>query len=69
MKDSPVMKPDGSGERMIAEGFHNEGPTFSPNGLLGRAWSQTPVVAHGPDFGRFNNKTQRHRNSGGSAAR
>ena len=29
-----VMKPDGSGERIIAEGFHNEGPTFSPNGLF-----------------------------------
>jgi TolB protein len=29
-----VMKPDGSDERMITEGFHNEGPTFSPNGLF-----------------------------------
>jgi TolB protein len=29
-----VMKPDGTGERIIAEGFHNEGPTFSPNGLF-----------------------------------
>jgi len=29
-----VMKPDGSGERIIAEGFHNEGPTFAPNGLF-----------------------------------
>jgi TolB protein len=29
-----VMKPDGSGERIITEGFHNEGPTFSPNGLF-----------------------------------
>jgi TolB protein len=28
-----VMKPDGSGERILVEGFHNEGPTFSPNGL------------------------------------
>ncbi len=29
-----VMKPDGSDERIITEGFHNEGPTFSPNGLF-----------------------------------
>ena len=29
-----VMKPDGGGERMLTEGFHNEGPTFSPNGLF-----------------------------------
>jgi TolB protein len=29
-----VMKPDGTGERIITEGFHNEGPTFSPNGLF-----------------------------------
>jgi TolB protein len=28
------MKPDGGGERMLTEGFHNEGPTFSPNGLF-----------------------------------
>ena len=28
-----VMKPDGSGERILVDGFHNEGPTFSPNGL------------------------------------
>ena len=28
------MKPDGSGERMLTEGFHNEGPTWSPNGRV-----------------------------------
>ena len=27
------MKPDGSGERIITEGYHNEGPTWAPNGL------------------------------------
>jgi TolB protein len=27
-----VMKPDGSGERTLTEGFHNEGPTWAPNG-------------------------------------
>jgi TolB protein len=29
-----VMRPDGSGERILTEGFHNEGPTFSPNGRV-----------------------------------
>jgi TolB protein len=28
------MKPDGAGERVLTEGFHNEGPTFSPNGRV-----------------------------------
>lgn len=27
-----VMKPDGSAERIIASGYHNEGPTWAPNG-------------------------------------
>jgi TolB protein len=27
-----VMRPDGQGERILTEGFHNEGPTWSPNG-------------------------------------
>jgi len=29
-----VMKPDGSGERILSEGFHNEGPTWAPNGRV-----------------------------------
>lgn len=29
-----IMKPDGSGERVLTEGFHNEGPTFAPNGRV-----------------------------------
>ena len=29
-----IMKPDGSGERILTEGFHNEGPTWAPNGLF-----------------------------------
>jgi TolB protein len=28
------MKPDGTGERVLTEGFHNEGPTFAPNGRV-----------------------------------
>jgi TolB protein len=29
-----VIKPDGSGERLLTEGFHNEGPTWAPNGRV-----------------------------------
>ena len=29
-----VMNPDGSGERILSEGFHNEGPTWAPNGRV-----------------------------------
>ncbi|WP_034492731.1 Tol-Pal system beta propeller repeat protein TolB [Afifella pfennigii] len=29
-----VMAPDGSAERIITEGFHNEGPTWAPNGRV-----------------------------------
>jgi TolB protein len=29
-----VMRADGSGERILTEGFHNEGPTWSPNGRV-----------------------------------
>ena len=29
-----VMKPDGSGERILTSGFHDEGPTFAPNGRV-----------------------------------
>ncbi len=29
-----LLKPDGSGERILTAGFHNEGPTFAPNGRV-----------------------------------
>jgi TolB protein len=29
-----VIKPDGQGERLLTEGYHNEGPTFAPNGRV-----------------------------------
>ncbi len=29
-----IMKPDGSGERLLTTGYHNEGPTFAPNGRV-----------------------------------
>src|SRR4029077_11582264 len=33
-----VMHPDGSGERILSEGFSVEGPTFAPNGRLPLFW-------------------------------
>ncbi len=44
-----VMKPDGSGERILTEGFHNEGPTFAPNGRVIMYFSDT-VGAPGPSL-------------------
>ena len=29
-----IMKPDGSGERILVSSFHAEGPTWAPNGLV-----------------------------------
>src|SRR5690606_21533082 len=29
-----VMRPDGSGERLITQAYHVEGPTWSPNGRV-----------------------------------
>jgi TolB protein len=29
-----IMRPDGSGERVLTSGYHNEGPTFAPNGRV-----------------------------------
>ncbi len=29
-----IMKPDGSGERLLTSSYHNEGPTFAPNGRV-----------------------------------
>jgi len=29
-----LLKPDGSGERVLTQSFHNEGPTFAPNGRV-----------------------------------
>src|SRR5215831_3924221 len=29
-----VIKPDGQGERLLTEGYHNEGPTWAPNGRV-----------------------------------
>jgi TolB protein len=29
-----IMRSDGQGERVLTEGYHNEGPTFAPNGRV-----------------------------------
>jgi TolB protein len=42
-----IMKPDGSGERILTEGFHNEGPTWAPNGRY-LMFFRDPGGASGP---------------------
>jgi TolB protein len=32
--DIGVMRPDGSGERLISDGWEDEGPTWAPNGRV-----------------------------------
>ncbi len=36
-----VMHPDGSGERILSEGWEVEGPTFAPNGRVLMFWRET----------------------------
>jgi TolB protein len=38
-----VMRPDGSGERVLSESFYVEGPTFAPNGRVIMFWRETPA--------------------------
>ena len=42
-----VMKPDGSGERILTEGFHNEGPTWAPNGRVLMFFRESPGASGG----------------------
>jgi TolB protein len=42
-----VMRTDGSGERILTTGFHNEGPTWAPNGRVLMFFRQ-PAGAGGP---------------------
>ncbi len=37
-----VMKPDGSGERLITQAFHVEGPTWAPNGRVLMYFKERP---------------------------
>ena len=37
------MRPDGSGERILSEGWGMEGPTFAPNGRVLMFFRETPA--------------------------
>jgi TolB protein len=45
-----VLKPDGSGERILTEGFHNEGPTWAPNGRVLMFFRDTGGPSGGPQL-------------------
>ncbi len=45
-----VLAPDGSGERILTEGFHNEGPTWAPNGRVLMFFRDVPGAAGGPQL-------------------
>ncbi|MBI3672663.1 MAG: PD40 domain-containing protein, partial [Rhizobiales bacterium] len=45
-----VMRPDGSGERILTEGFHNEGPTWAPNGRVIMFFRDTQGESGGPQL-------------------
>lgn len=45
-----VMRPDGSGERVLTEGYHNEGPAWSPNGRVLVFFRETPGANGGPQL-------------------
>ena len=42
-----VMRPDGSGERLLTEGYLVEGPTWAPNGRVLAFFRQTPGDSQG----------------------
>ena len=43
------MRTDGSGERILTTGYHNEGPTWAPNGRVLMFFRQ-PAGAGGPQI-------------------
>ena len=43
-----VMRPDGAGERILTEGYHNEGPTWSPNGRVILFFRESQGASGGP---------------------
>jgi len=45
-----VMRPDGSGTHILTEGFHNEGPTWAPNGRVIMFFRDTPGANGGPQL-------------------
>ncbi|MEE9313392.1 MAG: Tol-Pal system beta propeller repeat protein TolB [Rhizobiaceae bacterium] len=45
-----VMRPDGKGERILTEGYHNEGPTWAPNGRTLMFFRETAGASGGPNL-------------------
>ncbi len=45
-----VIRPDGSGERILTEGYHNEGPTWAPNGRVLMFFRDTGGANGGPQL-------------------
>ncbi len=43
-----VMRPDGTGERILTSGYHNEGPTWAPNGRVLMFFRETRGADGGP---------------------
>ncbi len=43
-----AFKPDGSGERILTEGYHNEGPTWAPNGRVLMFFRESQGANGGP---------------------
>jgi TolB protein len=43
------MKPDGSGERLLSVAFHNEAPTWAPNGRVILFFRQIRGIGKTPD--------------------
>ncbi len=43
-----VIQPDGRGERILTEGYHNEGPSWSPNGRVLVFFRESPGATGGP---------------------
>ena len=43
-----VIQPDGRGERILTEGYHNEGPSWSPNGRVIVFFRESPGEVSGP---------------------
>ncbi len=43
-----VIQPDGRGERILTEGYHNEGPSWSPNGRVLVFFRESPGANGGP---------------------
>ena len=45
-----VMRPDGSNERILTDGYHNEGPTWAPNGRVLMFFRELPGPEGGPQL-------------------